>query len=208
MPEPIEHEEDVNLEQFNQVPEPEGQVAQPAPAADNANKDAQPQTPAEPKPAAAAEPAKAAEEDAYALLDTLGDDKIKVDSETLKSFKEIAKANNLTPDAAKSIVELQLGLAKKQQEEFDKVQKSWEDASKVVYGDNLKNIETNCSRVLAELDKYGKFKELLGLVGAEKHPATLGFLKAVGDKMLEKPAVNPSATVSGEDREPELEDFN
>ena len=196
-----------SLEDFNQPAEPSAKTNEAEPKPVDAE---QPKPVDEPKPAEQkTQPAQ--EEDAYAnlVLDSDAEGKgIKIDEEALKSFKEIAKTNNITPEVAKSIFDLQLKTLNKQIEDFKALQESWANASKVVYGDNLKNVETNCSRVLAELDKDGKFKELLALAGAEKHPATLGFLKAVGDKLLEKPAVNPNATVSGEEYEPELEDFN
>ena len=69
----------------------------------------------------------------------------------------------------------------------------------------LKNVKTNAGRVLAELDKSGKFKEFLELAGAANAPATLGFLKEVGDRVLEKASVNPSATTTPTMKE--LEDF-
>ena len=220
MPEELNNDEP-SLESFNEPAKPapatpadDGKKASetdPAPA-DDGKKAAEP-TPQpkaddkkdEPKPE---DDGKKTEEDVYAALDSMSAEGVEIDKDVLKSFKDLAKQNNISADAAKSIMQLQLDLAKKQADAFQNLQKSWEDAAKVVYGDNLKNVETNCSRVLAELDKEGKFKELLALVGAEKHPATLGFLKAVGDKMLEKPAVNPNATVSGDEHEPELEDFN
>ena len=152
--------------------------------------------------------AKEADADTYAELDAISAEGVTVAPETLKSFKEIAKANNLSPEAAKSIVELQVNAAKKQVEDFKALQASWEAQNKSTYGDNLKNVETNCSRVLAELDKDGKFKELLALAGAEKHPATLGFLKNIGELLLEKESVNPNATVSTDDEEVDLENFN
>ena len=86
-------------------------------------------------------------------------------------------------------------------------QARWAQENHAKYGDNLKNVETNCSRVLAELDKEGKFKELLATAGVQQHPATLGFLKTIGDLYLEKSSVNPNATVST-DEEVELENFN
>lgn len=203
------NEEEVSLEAFN---EPATPAVEPKPNPEPGNKageeNQESQKAKEPKPAEKAKETAADAQDVYASLDSIEVEGGKLDADTLKSFKEIAKENNLSPEAAKKIVDLQTGLFKKQQDDFKALQKSWEDASKVVYGDNLKNVETNCSRVLAELDKDGKFKELLALAGATKHPATLGFLKAVGDKLLEKPAVNPNATVSGNEEEPELEDFN
>lgn len=219
MPEELNNDEP-SLESFNEPAQPapastdDGKKASetdPAPT-DDGKKAAEPT--AEPKAddkkddGKVADTGKKNDEDIYSFIDSMSAEGIKQDPEAVKQFKEIAKANNLTPEAAKAIAEFQLNAAKKQADAFKDLQKSWEDAAKVVYGENLKNVETNCSRVLAELDKEGKFKELLALVGAEKHPATLGFLKAVGDKMLEKPAVNPNATVSGDEHEPELEDFN
>lgn len=205
-----------NLEDFNGVPNPATDPANPAPAASDpkpAETDPKPAEkdpkPADPKPAeGGADPKPANTEDVYAFLDTMTVEGVTQDKEAVKAFKELAKANNLTPEAAKAVAQFQLDAAKKQSDAFKDLQKAWAEEAQKTYGDNLKNVETNCSRVLAELDKDGKFKELLALVGAEKHPATLGFLKAVGEKTLEKPAVNPNATVSGEEHEPELEDFN
>ena len=205
-----------DLESFNE-PEP----GDKAKTTDTPTADHKPTADADPKPAADADkdikkdttPAaddktKEPAADEYAFLDSMEAEGIKQDPEAVKAFKELAKTHKLTPDAAKAVAQFQLDAAKKQADAFKDLQKSWEEQAKTAYGENLKNVETNCSRVLAELDKEGKFKELLALVGAEKHPATLGFLKAVGEKMLEKPAVNPNATVSGEEDEPELEDFN
>ena len=203
--------EEVDLTQFNEVDNKEpGKAPEAGSEPEKKPEDGkEPEKKPETDTDKAKEPEKKTETEAdiYAELDTIKAEGVTIDKDTLKSFKDIAKANNLSADAAKAIVNLQVQAAKKQADDFKALQKSWEDASKVVYGDNLKNVETNCSRVLAELDKDGKFKELLALAGAEKHPATLGFLKTIGDKLLEKPMVNPNATVSTDD-EVELEDFN
>jgi len=144
--------------------------------------------------------------ESYAALDDLKEEGVVVDKEALKSLKELALENKWDADTAEKIVKIQMQAAKKQVDAYKDLQKSWEESNKKTYGDNLKNVETNCSRVLTELDKSGKFKELLALAGTEKHPATLEFLKTIGDKLLEKPMVNPNATATS--KEVSLEDFN
>ena len=144
--------------------------------------------------------------ESYASLDSLKEEGVTVDKDALKNLKELALENKWDAATAEKIVKIQMQAAKKQAEAYKELQKSWEEANAKTYGDNLKNVETNCSRVLTELDKSGKFKELLALAGAEKHPATLEFLKTIGDKLLEKPMVNPNATATS--KEVSLEDFN
>ena len=145
--------------------------------------------------------------DSYKSLDDLKEEGVVVDKDALKSLKELALENKWDAETATKIVKIQMEAAKKQADTYKELQKSWEETNKKTYGDNLKNVETNCSRVLTELDKSGKFKELLALAGAEKHPATLEFLKTIGDKLLEKPMVNPNATATTS-KEVSLEDFN
>jgi hypothetical protein len=136
---------------------------------------------------------------------------LEVEDSKLSSLKDLAKQHNISADALKALLQLDLNNMSAdmiaQQKLLEKAHQEWEEANKTKYGDNLKNVETDCSRVLAELDKDGKFKELLALAGIERHPATLGFLKSIGDVHLEKPSVSPNATVSAS-REVELEDFN
>lgn len=145
--------------------------------------------------------------ESYAALDDIKEEGVTVDKDALKNLKQLALENKWDADTASKIVKIQMEAAKKQVEAYKDLQKSWEEQAKKAYGDNLKNVETNCSRVLTELDKSGKFKELLALAGAEKHPATLEFLKTIGDKLLEKPMVNPNATATTS-KEVSLEDFN
>lgn len=144
--------------------------------------------------------------ESYASLDNLKEEGVVVDKDALKNLKELALENKWDAATAEKIVKIQMQAAKKQVDAFQELQKGWEESNKKTYGENLKNVETNCSRVLTELDKSGKFKELLALAGAEKHPATLEFLKTIGDKLLEKPMVNPNATATS--KEVSLEDFN
>lgn len=162
---------------------------------------------------AAAEAQPTAEEDPYAkVLDGVQVPQgLEINAQLLTGLKGVAKQFNMSADAVKALVQLDLNNLQAQSIAEGKIlqdaQAKWQQENQAKYGDNLKNVETNCSRVLAELDKEGKFKELLATVGAEKHPATLGFLKTIGDLYLEKPSVNPNATVST-DEEVELENFN
>ena len=144
--------------------------------------------------------------ESYASLDEIKEDGVIIDKDAVKTLKELALENKWDAKTAEKIVKIQVESAKKQVEAFKKQQKAWEEENQKAYGDNLKNVETNCSRVLTELDKTGKFKELLALAGAEKHPAVLEFLKSVGDMLLEKTIVNPNATAT--EKEVSLEDFN
>lgn len=138
-------------------------------------------------------------------------DGVQVDEGLVGGLKQLAKQHNMPADAVKALIQLDLNNLAAQQTATNRImadmQAKWSEENKAKYGDNLKNVETNCSRVLAELDKEGKFKELLATVGVSGHPATLGFLKTIGDLYLEKASVNPNATVST-DEEVELENFN
>lgn len=203
-------ETEPTLESFN---EPAAQTQQ-------AQTPQEPPKPAEAQPAAATQTSEPAAqqtaqpaEDVYAkvtegLTIPAG---VEVDNALLDNVKALAKQHNLSADAVKAFLQLDLNnsLAAKMAEKkvLDDARAQWDKENKAKYGDNLKNVETDCSRVLAELDKEGKFKELLAIAGVEKHPATLGFLKAIGEVVLEKPSVSPNATIST-DREVELEDFN
>lgn len=143
--------------------------------------------------------------DSYADLGFKAEDGISINEDSVKSFKEIALKHKISPEAAKEIATLQMDSARKQQEDFKALQKSWEAENQKKYGDNLKNVETNVARVLTELDKSGEFAKLLDLAGAKKHPATLAFLKSIGEQLLEKPSVNANATAPA--KEKTLADF-
>lgn len=141
----------------------------------------------------------------YGDLGLVEEEGVKLDANLQKSFKELCLENKVPVEAAKKIAKLQYDAIKKQHDDFAALQQSWETENTKTYGDNLKNVKTNAGRVLAELDKSGKFKEFLELAGAANAPATLGFLKEVGDRVLEKASVNPSATTNPTMKE--LEDF-
>lgn len=141
----------------------------------------------------------------YDDLGLVEEEGVKLDANLQKSFKEICLENKIPVETAKKVAKLQFDAIKKQHDDFVALQKSWEEENTKTYGENLKNVKTNAGRVLAELDKSGKFKEFLELAGAANAPATLGFLKEVGDRVLEKASVNPSATTTPTMKE--LEDF-
>ena len=141
----------------------------------------------------------------YGDLGLIEEEGVKVDANLQKSFKELCLENKIPVETAKKVAKLQYDAIKKQHDDFVALQKSWEEENTKTYGENLKNVKTNAGRVLAELDKSGKFKEFLELAGAANAPATLGFLKEVGDRVLEKASVNPSATTTPTMKE--LEDF-
>ena len=155
------------------------------------------------------EPAKAQEPELkiedYGDLGLVEEEGVKLDANLQKSFKELCLENKIPVETAKKVAKLQFDALKKQHDDFVALQKSWEEENSKTYGENLKNVKTNAGRVLAELDKSGKFKEFLELAGAANAPATLGFLKEVGDRVLEKASVNPSATTTPTMKE--LEDF-
>ena len=155
------------------------------------------------------EPAKAQEPELkiedYGDLGLVEEEGVKVDANLQKSFKELCLENKIPVETAKKVAKLQFDAIKKQHDDFVALQKSWEEENTKTYGENLKNVKTNAGRVLAELDKSGKFKEFLELAGAANAPATLGFLKEVGDRVLEKASVNPSATTTPTMKE--VEDF-
>lgn len=214
MPEPntVETNNEPTLDQFNQT-QAANAATQPAPAAGNEPTkaaDAQPNVqqptgqPAQPQQPAA---------DPYAgFLDGLQvPNGLEIKAEDYKGLTDLATKYNLSKEAVKELVQLDLNNIAGDKAEEDKLvaeaQAKWAQENQAKYGDNLKNVETNCSRVLAELDKEGKFKELLATAGVSGHPATLGFLKTIGDLYLEKSSVNPNATVST-DEEVELENFN
>ena len=141
----------------------------------------------------------------YGDLGLVEEEGVKLDANLQKSFKELCLENKIPVETAKKVAKLQFDALKKQHDDFVALQKSWEEENSKTYGENLKNVKTNAGRVLAELDKSGKFKEFLELAGAANAPATLGFLKEVGDRVLEKSSVNPSATTTPTMKE--LEDF-
>lgn len=141
----------------------------------------------------------------YGDLGLVEEEGVKLDANLQKSFKELCLENKIPVEVAKKVAKLQYDTLKKQHDDFVNMQKSWEEENTKTYGENLKNVKTNAGRVLAELDKSGKFKEFLELAGAANAPATLGFLKEVGDRVLEKGSVNPSATTTPTMKE--LEDF-
>ena len=141
----------------------------------------------------------------YGDLGLVEEEGVKLDANLQKSFKELCLENKIPVETAKKVAKLQYDAIKKQHDDFVAMQKSWEEENTKTYGENLTNVKTNAGRVLAELDKSGKFKEFLELAGAANAPATLGFLKEVGDRVLEKASVNPSATTTPTMKE--LEDF-
>ena len=141
----------------------------------------------------------------YGDLGLVEEEGVKLDANLQKSFKELCLENKIPVETAKKVAKLQFDAIKKQHDDFVALQKSWEEENTKTYGENLKNVKTNAGRVLAELDKSGKFKEFLELAGAANAPATLGFLKEVGDRVLEKGSINPSATTTPTMKE--LEDF-
>lgn len=141
----------------------------------------------------------------YGDLGLVEEEGVKLDANLQKSFKELCLENKIPVETAKKVAKLQYDAIKKQYDDFVAMQKSWEEENAKTYGENLKNVKTNAGRVLAELDKSGKFKKFLELAGAANAPATLGFLKEVGDRVLEKASVNPSATTTPTMKE--LEDF-
>lgn len=143
--------------------------------------------------------------ESYGDLGLVEEGDVKISEELQKSFKEVALKHKISIEAAKEIAAVQYSFVKKEREAYTAMQKSWEKEISDTYGDNLKNVQTNCGRVLAEYDKSGKFQEFLKIAGAENHPATLEFLKSVGDVLLEKPSINPSATAPV--KEATLEDF-
>lgn len=142
--------------------------------------------------------------DSYGDLGLVETEDIKVDKEYVGSFKELALKHKLSPEIAKEFASLQYNEAKKAIDALKQIKNSWSEENSKTYGDNLKNVETNCGRVLAQFDKEGKFAELLTLAGADKAPATLAFLKSIGDIVLEKSSVN---SVSTPNKEKSLEDF-
>lgn len=154
-------------------------------------------------PAKAQEPELKIED--YGDLGLVEEEGVKLDANLQKSFKELCLENKIPVETAKKVAKLQYDAIKKQHDDFVALKQSWETENTKTYGDNLKNVKTNAGRVLAELDKSGKFKEFLELAGAANAPATLGFLKEVGDRVLEKASVNPSATTTPTMKE--LEDF-
>lgn len=159
------------------------------------------------EPAKQEEPAKkeeAAEEeytvDSYKdLLDADTIEEFDLTDGNLAEFKELGVKNHIPPATLKAIASWSLENVRKQNEHIEKVHEEWRKQNEAKYGENLKNVKTNVGRVLADMDKTGQFASLLKDVGAEEHPATLAFLSAIGDVLLEKGSVNPNASVQGED---------
>lgn len=167
------------------------------------------ETPEPAKETPAAEEKPAAEEitlDSYKdLLDSDTIEEFELTEDNLKSFKELGVKNHISPETLKAICNWSLENVRKQNQEMAKIKEQWQKANQEKYGDNLKNVKTNVGRVLADMDKSGQFANLLKHVGAEEHPATLEFLSAIGDVLLEKGSVNANATIQG--KEMSLEDM-
>lgn len=180
--------------------EPAAAATQTTEPAATATQTAEPAKAQEP---AATEPAKTEPELTIDSYKDLGldafKDAVEINEEGLKAFKELGVKNKISPEALKAIAEWSLGETKKQQDDFKAMQESWRKANAEKYGDNLKNVQTNVGRVLAQMDKSGEFAALLKDAGAEEHPATLAFLSAIGDVLLEKGSVNPNATIQGKE---------
>lgn len=177
----------------NQTPD----TTQTTPAATPATEPAA--TPAQ--PAADPTPAPALTEESYGDLGLVQSEDIKIDQAQQSAFKKLAAELQLPVDTAKKLAKFQYDAVKKQNDDFKTLQNQWEQENTKLYGDNLKNVKTNAGRVLQELDKSGKFKELLHLAGAEEAPATLEFLKSIGDQLLEKGSVNPNAAAPVEEKD-------
>lgn len=177
-----------------QAVEPTTPTATEQNPAPEANKGQEPQ-PAEPKPA---EPELTI--DSYKDLGFDGFEEEFIPSEEeLKAFKQLGVDNKIAPQALKAISVWSMTELKKQKEATAKIVEGWRAENAKKYGDNLKNVQTNVGRVLAQMDKSGNFANLLKTAGAEEHPATLEFLSAIGDVLLEKGSVNPNATVQGKE---------
>lgn len=144
--------------------------------------------------------------DSYKDLNLTGYEEIAdLSKADLESFKQMGLKNKLAPEALQAIANWSLDNLKAQKEAFAKIQEGWREENAKKYGDNLKNVKTNVGRVLADFDKSGTFANLLKDAGAEEHPATLEFLSAIGDVLLEKGSVNANATIQG--KEMSLEDM-
>lgn len=144
--------------------------------------------------------------ESYGNLGLTATEDVEIDEQLMKDFKQIALENGIKPEVANKIAKVQFDSMQRIADTAKGVHKKWEEENQKTYGDNLKNVQTNVGRVLTEFDKEGKFKELLTLVGAVDAPATLAFLKAIGDKVLEKASVNPN-TNAAPTQEKELADY-
>lgn len=217
-PNTVETNNEPTLDQFNDsTPAAQSAASEPATASATSTAAASDAQSAGQQPAGQATQPQAAQTqtvaDPYAaVMDGLQIPQgVEVDNQLVDGLKAVAKQFNISADGVKALLQLDMNnnAASMMAEEklVAEAQAKWAQENQAKYGDNLKNVETNCSRVLAELDKDGKFKELLATAGVSGHPATLGFLKTIGDLYLEKSSVNPNATVST-DEDVELENFN
>ena len=199
-----------DTETNNNTPNQPVDASQTQPATNVAK---EPQTPAT-EPSKAQEPQPAAQQpaepvltlDSYKDLDNV--DFIKeagLEANDLTSFKQLGLNNKLSPEALKAVAKWSLDNIKEQQAAFAKIQEQWKAENAKKYGDNLKNVKTNVGRVLADFDKSGNFAKLLQDAGAEENPATLEFLNAISDVVLEKGSINPNASPEG--KEMTLEDM-
>lgn len=159
-----------------------------------------------PAQTAETQPAKSTEQtltiESYGNLGLTETEDVKINTELVDGFKKFALESGIKPEVASKIAKFHFDYEKKEADNFKLLQQKWNEENTKTYGDNLKNVQTNVGRVLAEFDKEGKFKQLLTLAGAEMAPATLAFLKAIGDKVLEKDSVNPNTnSVIAEEKE-------
>lgn len=140
--------------------------------------------------------------ESYGNLGLTETEDVKINTELVDGFKKFALESGIKPEVASKIAKFHFDYEKKEADNFKLLQQKWNEENTKTYGDNLKNVQTNVGRVLAEFDKEGKFKQLLTLAGAEMAPATLAFLKAIGDNVLEKDSVNPNTnSVIAEEKE-------
>lgn len=217
-PNTVDTNNEPTLDQFNQTPAADA-AAQSAPADGTGAAAASDAKPAGQQPAGQPAPQQTTQATAQTTSDPYDNllagmqipQGVEVDENLFEGLKAVAKQYNMPAEAVKALMQLDMNNTAADSRVEEKLladaQNRWAAENQAKYGDNLKNVETNCSRVLAELDKDGKFKELLATAGVSGHPATLGFLKTIGDLYLEKASVNPNATVST-DEEVELENFN
>ncbi len=111
----------------------------------------------------------------------------------VEKFSEFAKAQNWTQEQAQSAVDFYTKeIAPQMQAQHEAQVTKWETESKAKYG--KAGIET-ANQVLSRFSNIPECKELIADLqtsGLGSKPSFVGFFKALGPKILEPNAVNPS----------------
>ena len=129
---------------------------------------------------------------------------VKANETALKEFPVIAKALNLTQEAAQKLVDFQTQMIVREREEalahFKQLTGQWTDECKKAFGPNYEQEFQTASKAI---ERFGppELRKILNDTGMGSHPAFLKFANAVGkaiseDHLAEGSEANPTAKKS------------